>query len=312
MNKKNKLSIINSQLSIKKVVVFGGSGFLGSYVADELSKNGFEVVVADIRNSKYLKKNQTFVSCNIMDLKSLIKIVEDTDIVYNFVALANIDEAFCSPVKTMNTNVMGHLNILEACKTIGNIKRIIYASSAYAISKEGAFYGISKYASEKLTEEYYRRYGLKYTIIRYGSLYGERASSNNYIYNLLKNAIETGELRYKGSGEDIREYIHASDAAKLSVEILKKDFENQIIMLTGIEKFKRIELLIMINEIMGNKLKIVQTDKNFEGHYKITPYSFQPSVGKKLVANPYIDLGQGILECIRSIIENGELKIENE
>lgn len=59
------------------------------------------------------------------------------------------------------------------------MERFIYASSAYALSNEGSFYGISKQSSEKLTEEYY---ALKYTVIRYGSLYGERASHNNYIY----------------------------------------------------------------------------------------------------------------------------------
>ena len=57
----------------------------------------------------------------------------------------------------------------------------------------------------------------------------------------------------------------------------------------------------MINEIMGNRLKIKQIkDKNI-GHYKITPYSYHPSVAKKLVANPFIDLGQGLLECIQKI-----------
>jgi UDP-glucose 4-epimerase len=197
---------------------------------------------------------------------------------------------------------MGNLNILEACKQNGNIKRFVYASSAYALSTEGSFYGLSKQSSEKLTEEYYKRYGLNYTVIRYGSLYGERASHNNYIYNLLYNAIHNGELSYKGDGEDLREYIHAADAAKLSVDIIEDiQYENEHIILTGIEKLKRIELLTMINEIMGNKLEIRKISDENMGHYKITPYTFHPTTAKKLVANPYIDLGQGLLECIQEI-----------
>ncbi len=305
-NKNSQFSTFNSQL--QKVVVFGGSGFLGSYVADELTRQGFKVIIADKISSKYLKENQEFVQCDVMNINEVEKITDSADFVYNFVAVANIDGAIHTPIKTMNTNVNGHLNILEACRKNGNIKRIIFASSVYALSQEGSFYGISKHTSEKLTEEYYKRYGLKYTIIRYGSLYGERASHNNYIYNLLKDAIENGELRYKGDGEDIREYIHAADAAKLSVEILKdKQYENECLILTGMERMRRIDLLYMIKEIINKDIKIKQISNENFGHYRITPYSFHPTIAKKLVANPYIDMGQGLLECIKSIIENEEL-----
>ncbi|MEV9499463.1 NAD(P)-dependent oxidoreductase [Aliarcobacter butzleri] len=294
---------------MKKVVVFGGSGFLGSYVADELTRRGYKVLIADLVPSKYLKNSQEFIKVNILDIENIKEIIKDAKIIYNFVAIANLDDAIHDPINAMNINVIGNLNILEACRQVGNIERFIYASSAYALSNEGSFYGISKQSSEKLTEEYYKRYGLKYTVIRYGSLYGERTSHNNYIYNLLSDAIKNGELHYKGDGEDLREYIHAADAAKLSVNILEDlQYENQHIILTGTERLKRIELLIMINEIMQNKLEIIQiSDKNI-GHYKITPYSYHPTVAKKLVANPYIDLGQGLLECIQAIYK----ELENE
>lgn len=293
---------------MKNVVIFGGSGFLGSYVADELVRRNYNVIIADLTESKYLNNNQKFKKVNIMDIKNIQSIIKDADFVYNFVAIANLDDAIHDPINTMKINVMGNLNILEACRNNQKIEKFIYASSAYALSSEGSFYGISKQSSEKLTEEYYKRYGLKYTVIRYGSLYGERASHNNYIYNLLENAIKQGKLQYKGDGQDLREYIHAADAAKLSVDILEDtQYENEHIILTGTERLKRIELLTMINEIMQNKLKVMQVSDDNMGHYKITPYSYHPTVAKKLVANPYIDLGQGLLECIQEIhktIEN--------
>ncbi|MFK5974993.1 MAG: NAD(P)-dependent oxidoreductase [Sulfurovum sp.] len=287
---------------MKNVVIFGGSGFLGSYVADELTRRDYSVTIADINSSPFLKSSQKFKKIDILDIESIKTIIKDAHIVYNFVAIANLDEAIHDPINAMRINVMGNLNILEACREQGNIERFVYASSAYALSSEGSFYGISKQSSEKLTEEYYKRYGLKYTVIRYGSLYGERASHNNYIYNLLKDALQNGELHYKGDGEDLREYIHASDAAKLSVDVLEdSQYENEHIILTGTERLKRIELLTMINEIMQNKLEVKQISDNNLGHYKITPYSYHPTVAKKLVANPYIDLGQGLLECIQEI-----------
>lgn len=287
---------------MKKVVIFGGSGFLGSYVADECTRRGYKVIIADKLPSKYLQSKQTFKQVDISNYKEVLSIVQNVQIVYNFVAIANLENAIHDPFNTMHINVMGNLNILEACRNSNIVERFIYASSAYALSNEGSFYGISKHTSEKLTEEYFKRYGLKYTVIRYGSLYGERKSYNNYIYNLLYDSLKSGFLTYKGDGEDIREYIHAADAAKLSVDIIEDaQYENEHIILTGIEKLKRLDLLIMINEIMQNSLSIRQISDENMGHYKITPYTFHPTVGKKLVANPYIDLGQGLLECIQVI-----------
>ena len=296
---------------MKKVIIFGGSGFLGGYVADELSKRGFEVVVADINKSEYLKENQKFKKVDILNIDEIKEVIKESNIVYNFSAVAELEEAINDPIKTFNVNVLGNLNILEACKNNAGIERFVYASSAYALSSEGSFYGLSKESSEKLTEEYFQKYGLKYTVIRYGSLYGDRASHNNYIYKLLKNAIISGELHYKkGNEDDLREYIHAADAAKLSVDVVEdKKYENEHIILTGTERLKRIELLTMINEIMQNKLEIKEISGTTTGHYKITPYSFHSKVAKKLVANPFIDLGQGILECIKVV--NNKLNEEN-
>lgn len=292
---------------MKKAVIFGGSGFLGSYVADELTRRNYKVVIADRVKSKYLKENQNFIEVDILDIESIKKAISDANYVYNFVAIANLDEAIDKPIMTMQINVMGNMNILEACRESGKVERFIYASSAYALSEDGSFYGISKRASEKVIEEYYKRYGLKYTIIRYGSVYGERSSYNNYIYNLIETALKTGKLEYKGDGEDIREYIHVADTAKLSVDILENsEFENEHLILTGLEKMKRIELLTMINEILGNRLELKNIDKDYFGHYKITPYAFHPTVAKKLVANPFIDLGQGLLEVIRVIDEKSK------
>jgi UDP-glucose 4-epimerase len=290
---------------LKKAVVFGGSGFLGSYVADELSRRDYHVVIADRVKSPYLQDSQEFIEVDILNRESVEKAIEDANFVYNFVAVANLDEAIDKPTDTMTINVMGNMNILEACRNNRTVERFIYASSAYALSEDGSFYGISKRTSEKIIEEYYKRYGLKYSIIRYGSVYGERASHNNYIYNLIAKALETGKLEYKGDGEDVREYIHVADTARLSVDILEsEEFENEHLILTGIEKMKRVELLTMINEILGNKLEIVNIDRDYFGHYKITPYAFHPTVAKKLVANPFVDLGQGLLEVIRTISED--------
>ncbi len=286
----------------KKVVVFGGCGFIGSYVVEELINNSYDVVVADLNYSKYIDEKY-FKRCDILDEKSVNEIVKEADIVYNFAGFANLDDAIANPKKALELNVIGNINILEACK-IHSIKRFVYASSAYAMSDKGSFYGISKLTSEKLTEEYYKKFGLEFTIVRYGSVYGEREFYNNYIYNLLKKAMETKEINHSGDGEEIREYIHVADVAKLAVDIIKSDeFINEHIILTGVERIQRKELFYMINEILGGDIKINLNSDGYHNHYKTTPYSFLPNRSKKLTANPYIDMGQGLIDCLKDIEE---------
>jgi len=287
----------------RKVVVFGGNGFIGSYVIEELLDRGYEVVSADLNPSPYVDEKY-FQKCDILDAQKVNDLVKGAHIVYNFAGFANLDDAIANPVKALELNVMGNLNILEACKN-NNIKRFIYASSAYAMSDKGSFYGISKLTSEKLTEEYYKKFGLEFTIVRYGSVYGERDYHNNYIYNLLKTSVQTNEINHSGDGEEIREYIHAADVAKLAVDIIESDnFVNEHLILTGVERMQRKELFEMVNEILGGKLKINLNDDGYHNHYKTTPYSFHPTRSKKLVANPYIDMGQGLLDCLKDIEEN--------
>lgn len=284
---------------MKKVAVFGGSGFLGLYLSEELKRRGYDVTVADINKPK---ESFNFIKCDIRNDSELEAVFSNSfDIVYNLAGLANIDEANRHPLKTMQLNVVSNVKIIDLCVK-HNINRYLYASSAYAMSEKGSFYGISKLASEKITEEYEKKYGLVFNIIRYGSVYSERDFDNNYVYNLVKQAVTTREIVHSGDGEEQREYIHAADAAKLSVDILENDtYKNKHIILTGTQKIKRIDLFNMISEIIGDDITIKLLKSEKTGHYKYTPYSFQPSISQKLLPNPQIDLGQGVLECIRNV-----------
>ncbi|MFC5047738.1 NAD-dependent epimerase/dehydratase family protein [Aquimarina hainanensis] len=292
---------------MKRVLVFGGFGFLGYYLVKELLQKEYNVTVADIVEDDDLKNKVKFIYCDISNENEVISIFEnDTfDIVYNLAGFANLDNAIKFPLKTINLNVIANMYILEQCIK-NKIKKYIYASSAYAMSNKGSFYGISKLASEKIIEEYHKKYDLTFIILRYGSVYSEREYNNNYIYNLVKAAVLNKKIDHKGDGNEIREYIHAADAAKLSVDVIESNsYENRHVILTGTERMKRIELFEMIKEILNNDLDIKCNDSGYNNHYKFTPYSFEPSVSKKLIANPHIDMGQGLLECIRAVYNKG-------
>ncbi len=291
-----------------KVAVFGGSGFLGLYLVKELIRRDFKVTIFDVAEVDYKNDSLEFYYSDILDTNLVrSQIVEGNfTFVYNLAGFANLDKAILDPFRTMQLNVLGNINILNACLE-AKIERFVYASSAYAMSDKGSFYGISKLTSEKIVEEYAVKFNLDFTILRYGSVYSEMDYDNNYIFNLIEKAIATGKIQHGGDGNELREYIHASDAAKLSVDVLmSKDFINDHVIFTGIEKIKRSELFNVINEILGNKLEISYEHNNYGHHYHFTPYSYSPTLSKKLVANPHIDMGQGLLECIKAVYKKNK------
>ncbi len=288
-----------------KVIVFGGSGFLGSYVADELSERGHKVAIYDRQKSAYLRKDQSMITGDILDIEKVIKSVQGCDYVYSFAGIAGILDACNNPVKTVEINVLGTTNILEACR-INQVKRFIFASTVYVYSDLAPIYRSTKQSCELIIEDYQKVYGLNYTILRYGSLYGVRANHFNYIHKVIEEAVEDGKITRKGDGEEIREYIHVKDAAKCSADVLSDNFKNQHIILTGTQPIKIKHLLNMIAEMFDHEILIEYSPESEPGHYEITPYSFRPRVAKRMLADSCHDLGQGILDIIYKVYEQSE------
>ncbi|MDO8589671.1 MAG: NAD(P)-dependent oxidoreductase [bacterium] len=281
-----------------KIIVFGGGGFLGSYVADALTEAGHDVVIFGRTKSEYLKPGQQMIVGDITDQKAVEKAVKGYDIVYNFAAVADIDVAKNNPIDVVKVNILGNTYALEAARKAG-AKRFVYASSVYAYSRFGAFYSDSKLASEKITETYQRQYGLPFTILRYGSLYGPARSNHlSSINKFINQAIKEKKISYPGTGEEVREHIHVRDAARSSVEILKPEFENQHILITGHQTLKSRDLLMMIKEMLNHEVEIEFLNKGDLGHYQMTGYSFQPRLARKLIPNLSTDIGQGLLDLI--------------
>jgi len=283
-----------------KAVVFGGSGFLGSHVADALTDRGYEVTIFDLRLSPYLRPNQEMVVGDIVEGATVAQVLNGCNYVYHFAGLADLDDATTKPLDTVEQNVRGTFLLVDAAVKAG-VKRFVYASTVYVYSDLGGFYRCSKQAAELYLEEYQRRYGIDFTIVRYGSLYGPRADMRNSIYRYLRQALLEGKVQFGGSKDDIREYVHVRDAAKLSVDILSEKFRNQHIIITGHHPTKVTDLLNMIRDILNRDLAIEFCENQYSTHYTVTPYSFAPKMGNKAVNNHYVDMGQGLLECLYEI-----------
>jgi len=292
-----------------RAVVFGGAGFVGSHVADALTAAGHEVAVYDIKFSPYLQPVQRMVVGDIRDKAKVADAMGGAEVVYNFAGVSDIDEARYLPIETVQANILGTVIMLEASRQAG-VQRYVFASTVYVYSEGGSFYRCSKQAAELYIEEYQRLHGLDYTIIRYGTVYGPRAHDHSSVRRYLKQALRDRRIVAQGTGDEIREYIHVVDASRLSVQVLSPEFRNEHVVLTGHHPMRFKDLLMMIQEIVGRDVEIelrpIDPDdprKGPSGHYAITPYSFRPKIAKKLVSNPYLDMGQGLVDCLQEIGE---------
>jgi len=284
-----------------KIVVIGGSGFLGSHTADVLSEKGFRVVIFDSRVSPWLRDDQEMIVGDILDAKQVNNAVSGSKYVYHFAGIADISESIKRPFDTININVIGTTIAVQAAID-ANVSRFIFASTMYVYSPYGSFYRATKQASETLIEVFSEQFDIEYSLLRYGSLYGPRAQKWNGLKGHVEQIMKHGEIKYNGTGQERREYIHVKDAARLSVDILDNKFKNKAIIVTGQQVIYSNELIDLIFEIAGRGKKVKYLGQAIgPDHHLNTPYRFSPKTAIRLVPESFYDLGQGILELIEEI-----------
>jgi UDP-glucose 4-epimerase len=284
-----------------KITVIGGSGFLGSHVADQLSESGHKVRIFDINESVWKREDQEVIIGSLLDSNALENAIKGSEVVYHFAALADLNDALNKPVETARINVLGTVLALEASRK-HNVQRFVYASTVYVYSREGGFYRCSKQSAEHYVEEYSSAFNLDYTILRFGSLYGPRSDESNGLFRIVRDALKLGKIKISRlSPESMREYVHVEDAAKASVVALGNDFRNQSVVLTGNQPMKVKDFMKMLAEILGYKDEIEFLDASNTRHYVRTPYAYQPKLGRKYNPPLHVDLGQGLLQLIEEI-----------
>jgi UDP-glucose 4-epimerase len=282
-----------------KVVVIGGAGFLGGHVVRELERQGHAVTVFDLCRPAQPLPGVQYVVGDLLDEATVQAVVAGSQAVFHYAGIADIDEASQRPVDTVRSNILGTVQLLEICRQ-EKVERFVYASTVYVFSGSGSFYRCSKQACEQYIIEYGRSFGLPYTILRYGSLYGEGANDRNSVHRYLSQALLNGRIEYYGEPDFLREYIHVEDAARLSVEILGEEFRDETVILTGQHPLTVATLFKTIEEILGRPIQVDYREPPAH-HYRITPYSYNPRFGKKLVSHTYVDMGQGLLKCLETI-----------
>ena len=257
-----------------RILVLGGSGFLGSHVCDALSELGHKVTIYDINSSKWINKNQNFIKGSLQEITKLDKLIKKTHVVYNFAGISDLDVAIKNPILTIKLNVLANAEILKICAKY-KITRYIFSSSIYAGSSQGGFYSSSKRAAEDYIKEFSHSLGINFTILRYGTVYGPRSGNNNSVTNIINYTKKNKKILYPGDKKSIRRYIHVKDAAEASVKILNNKYKNKCILLTGKKSVKIMSFLKTLKKILKIKSKIKFMSKKRYGHYISKPASYK-------------------------------------
>ena len=286
----------------KKILIFGGSGFLASHLCDGFNKKKYDVKIFDFKRSSYLKKGQKIIIGDIMNFKKVLKACNGIDIIYHFAAVADLKEANEKHLKAIKTNILGTVNILEAAiKT--KVKKLIFASSIYARSQQGGFYSTTKLSSEMIIERYCEKYPLKFIILRFGSLYGSRFNKFNPIGNFIFQAIRQKKIIRFSDGKEIRNYIHVNDLKKICLEVLKKKFENKYINIFGGKATSVRNIINIIKRLIPN-VEVIFRNKKMIYNYKKNPFTYKIRKGITLRPKNEYNLNSGIKNLIEEIKKN--------
>lgn len=268
----------------KKVIITGGTGFIGSHLAELLVSKKFEVTVFDrynpnynlgnLSNSKYKKKIK-FIFGDIRDYDSVFKALKGQDIVCHLAALIGIPYSYISPMAYIKTNVEGTYNILESAKNL-NLQKVlitstseVYGSAMYTPIDEKhplqpqSPYSASKIAADNLAMSYFYSFDAPVTIIRPFNTFGPRQSARAIIPTIIGQALVSKNNKiYLGNTHPKREFNFVEDICRGYLAAIKSNkIKGKVINIGGSIEISIKDLVKKIEKIINKKIIIVKDKK---------------------------------------------------
>jgi UDP-glucose 4-epimerase len=254
-----------------KVVVTGGSGFIGSHVVDVMIEAGHEVTVIDHRVRPH-RPDVRFEDVDLMDLSSVLTSTRGAEHIFHLAAVSNVNYALKYPVYTATLNVVGTANILEAAR-LNQARRFYLASTVWVyngapagdavdestpfyLDGAGHIYTSTKMASEMVCHNYGQLYGVPFTVLRYGIPYGPRMREELLIPVFIKKALAGEPLTVSGKGDQYRKFIYVRDMAEGHLLAMNDVAANKTYNLEGTRKVTVLEVAEGIRRILGNGVRI--------------------------------------------------------
>ena len=302
-------------MKIKKSIITGGAGFIGSNLTDFLVKNGHKVVVLDnfISGKKknlshHKKENVRIIKTDISKNEDLDRYFKGTDYVFHLAGLAEIIPSIKNPKKYFVNNVLGTLNVLEAAKK-AKMKKFIYAASSSCYGAPKKFptsekskidlkhpYAVTKFMGEELVMKYASIYNMPNISFRFFNVYGPRLNTSGQYSAVMGNFLEQNKkkkpLTVVGDGKQTRDFIHVYDLVNAFLKTIKSKTVNEIFNLGSGKKTS----INAIAEIFGGTKKFIPKRPG-EPKNSLADIS---KIKKKINWKPNISIEQGINNLLNS------------
>lgn len=315
---------------MKKILVTGAAGFIGSKVSEMLLNSGHNVVGVDNLNDYYdkklklwhldnLKKRENFKFYqidieNFSDLKNIFK-MHHFDSVINLATRAGVRYSLENPFIYLSTNAGGCLNLLELCRQYKVPKFILASTSSLYAGQKMPFkedlpvnepispYAASKKSAETMVYTYHYLYGLDVTILRYFTVYGPGGRPDMSIFRFIKWIEEGSHLEIFGDGSQERDFTYVDDIAKGTIKALKP-VGYEIINLGNNQPHKLSEAIELIEKCTGKKARFKYKEFH-KADMKITWADINKA--KNLLNwQPKVSLEEGIKRTVESTKDNWE------
>jgi UDP-glucose 4-epimerase len=283
---------------MKKILVTGGSGFIGKHVVNSLVKRNYKVTILDLINPK--RKDIKFVKGSILNKKLIKSLLKKNKLVFHLAALSDINKTIKNPTKTILVNILGTERLLEESQK-SNVKRFIFASTYYP-SKDNVknVYTTSKNTSELMIKNYNLLYGLNYTILKYPTAYGPDNRQVDAISIFVKKALRNLNIIIHGNGNQKRNYVHVHDIGEGSMLGLKKKLENKIFFLASKKNIKIIDIAKIIIRLTNSKSNIVISKKKKRINDFSSNLTYPKKQNKIAEWKPEYDLIAGLKQYIKT------------
>jgi len=313
---------------MRKIIVTGTAGFIGSKVAEKLLKKNINVIGIDNLNDYYdirlkqlhldqLNTNShfQFYQINIEDINSLRMIFQnhEIDAVINLAARAGVRYSIRNPFIYHSTNVGGNLNLLEMCREFKINKYILASTSSLYAGQSTPFtedlpvnipispYAATKKAAETMAYTYHYLYGIDVTIVRYFTVYGPAGRPDMSPFRFIKWILDGTPLTIYGDGTQERDFTYVDDIAEGTVRAIQP-VGYEIINLGNNKPHKLSDMIKIIEKYTGKKASY-----QYKAFHKADMISTWANIGKAkniLSWQPQVDLEEGIKRTVEWTKEN--------
>jgi nucleoside-diphosphate-sugar epimerase len=304
---------------MRKILITGGAGFIGSSLADRLLLDDrYTVVIVDNLLTGDVQKvpkhpRCQFIKGDVNHYNDLAAVMTSYrfDYVFHYAAVVGVKRTTENPIMVLN-DLEGIRNVLDLCKNTG-VQRIFFSSSSEVYGEPVELpqheettplnsrlpYAVVKNVGESFCRSYYREYGLPYTIFRFFNTYGPKQSTDFVISKFIKAALANQPITVYGNGQQTRTFCYVADNADCSVSILEQDLMlNDVINIGSETNVTILQLAELIIRLTGSRSRVEFMPPLKEGDMSRR----QPDASKmmKILGRDFISLEKGIGNILKS------------